>query len=222
MRLPDSLSLLLIVALSPNILALTVPPPLQLPSSNITSLGAVGQIFCTKKSHPFARERTPIYGDCLAAIEALPQSTTIGAFHRSGPNNPFKLPYTQTSGKCAVAVMVNTGRGATTAASWYDIWHAASQVNNVCVSNGKFTLYTGGWTDLAAGAFPPGPEPQPDPDPAPGPAPYPRPDPRGRIYVRVMHSSHLMSFLLEGRLRNGTLENSALALNASTGFDAVV
>ena len=205
----------------PQSLNLTLPQQIVLTSNKTNPLG-VGEIHCTKKAHPFARAGTPIYAECLEAIGRFSQSPVMGGFHRNGPADPFRLPVLKVAGRCAIIVSLFTGQTTTTAASWYDIWLAASQINTVCVSSGRFTLYTGGWTDLAGGS--PRPPSPPDPDhpfpPGPAPAP-PQPPARGRIYVQLAHSRHVPDLML-GDNGNATLMNSLSTGNGTTNFDAII
>lgn len=215
--------------LSPqNILASTIPQTSNLPLNDTATVLGAGEVHCTKKKNPLSlNPGAPVYKDCLKAIEQLPTDPSLGAFHNGGPQDPFKLPVIKTSGRCAVIVALNTGTSkssTTTSGNWYHVTFAASQINIICVSWSRFSLYTGGWTGLGRTSRPipdpPGPDPDPDPHPDPS---LGGSDTYGQIIVQVLHAGNIgdLDAFIDGGLGNGTW-GTPIWSNGTTNFDAIV
>ena len=203
-----SLYLLLMLTISLQIIASPLSPVQQLSLTNSSDLVGVGEVHCTTTSDPFALRSTPVYADCLLAIAQLPHSSEVRPFHRSGPDDLYKLPVIKVSGTCAVLILLNTGRGATTACTWTNIAIAAIRVNSNCVSSHRYSRKTGGWTDLGAQ----GPV-------RPPPVPVPIPYEIGRIQVSLFHpdaTAPMQAGLVNRTLEHPTLTNITTEVETAT------
>ena len=96
---------------------------------------------CVDLTNPF--EKRAKYTDCKFAIRQLPEYDEMGAFHNTGPTDPFKLPVIKTSSSCTVEVELRAGSG-TTRGMWKEISDLAFEVNRDCLRT-ILPLYKGAW-----------------------------------------------------------------------------